>query len=187
MRLLIFGVAAGAAAAFGLSRAAAKPEAAAPRAATAADGYAIHVTAPHVYKGKASEPVHHWCKPVAPDPVIICQLFNTGDSTAMLMGVEYIVAKSLTRPKVPLATWNANFHDHALEIATGRVKVLDLPAEEAKKVADLVATTDGIIFHLWPDGDAFPTGEVMIDQAVGHRPMTAEEYAKPATSAPPPP
>ena len=65
------------------------------RAASPADGYGIHVTAPHVYKGKASPPVHHWCKPVSPEPVIVCQLFNTADSTAMLMGVEYIVARSL--------------------------------------------------------------------------------------------
>ncbi len=177
MRILVLGAAAAAAMAFALSRGDAAPGGPAPRPASAADGYSIHVTAPHVYRGKASAPVHHWCKPVAPDPIIVCQLFNTGDSTAMLMGVEYIVAKTLTRPKVPLATWNANFHDHALEIATGRVQVLDMPAEDAKKVAELVATTDGIIFHLWPDGDAFPTGEVMIDQAVGHKPMTPEEYA----------
>jgi hypothetical protein len=147
------------------------------RAASPADGYAIHVTAPHVYKGQASPPVHHWCKPVSPEPVIVCQLFNTGDSTAMLMGVEYIVAKSLTRPKVPLATWNANFHDHKAEIATGRVQVLDMPPEEAAKVAELVSTTDGIIYHLWQDGEAFPMGEVMIDQAVGHQPLSAADYA----------
>ncbi|HJS46767.1 MAG TPA: DUF1264 domain-containing protein [Gemmatimonadales bacterium] len=179
MKLLIIGGAAVAAMTLALARGNAKPDDPAPRASTAADGYTIHVTAPHVYRGKASEPVHHWCKPVAPDPVIVCQLFNTADSTAMLMGVEYIVAKTLTRPKVPLATWNANFHDHAAEIATGRVQVLGMAPEDAKKVADLVATTDGIIFHLWPDGDPFPTGEVMIDQAVGHRALTAAEYGKP--------
>jgi hypothetical protein len=48
-----------------------------------------------------------------------------------------------------------------VEIATGRVKMLDLPEADARKVAELVATTDGIIFHLWPMGDAFPTGTVV--------------------------
>ena len=86
--------------------------------------------------------------------------------------------KSITRPLVTLGTWNANFHDHALEIATGRVQVRDMPPEEAKKVADLVATTDGIIFHLWPIGDRIPTGSVEIGQAVGHTPISATEYAR---------
>ena len=51
---------------------------------------------------------------------------------------------------------------------------------DARKVAELVATTDGIIFHLWPHGDAFPTGTVVIDQAVGHKPLTAQEYRQSA-------
>lgn len=65
------------------------------------------------------------------------------EPNAPLTGIEYIVAKTLTRPAVSLGTWNQNFHDHTVEIATGRVQVHDMPAEEAKKVADLVATTDG--------------------------------------------
>ncbi len=148
------------------------------RAPTPADGYTIHVTAPHLYQGRELGPVHHFCKPIAPDPVIVCLLYDVMDANAPLSGIEYIVAKSLTRPNVSLGTWNQNFHDHALEIASGRVQVHDLPPDEAKKVADLVMTTDGIIFHLWPHGDAFPTGTVVIDQAVGHRPLTAEEYAR---------
>ncbi len=143
-----------------------------------ADGYTIHVSAPHLYQGREMGPVHHFCKPIAPDPVIVCLLYDSMEPNAPLSGVEYIVAKALTRPTVPLGTWNQNFHDHAVEIATGRVKVLDMPDEDAAKVAELVATTDGIIFHLWPMGDPFPTGTVVIDQAVGHRPLTAAEYAR---------
>lgn len=144
---------------------------------TPAGGYSIHVTAPHLHQGRESAPVHHFCKPIAQDPIIVCQLYGSMDPSAPLMGIEYIVAKTLTRPKVARGTWNSNFHDHAVEIAGGRVKVLDQSPEDAKKTADLVATTDGVIFHLWPDGDAFPTGVVAIDQAVGHRPLTAAEYA----------
>ena len=80
------------------------------------DGYSIHVTAPHLYKGVASAPIHHFCKPIAQDPIIVCQLYASADPGARLMGVEYIVAKSLTRSHVPLATWNSNFHDHQIEI-----------------------------------------------------------------------
>jgi len=153
----------------------------APRPPTPADGYSVHVTAPHMYQGREIGPVHHYCKVIAPDPVIVCLLYDTMDQNAPLHGIEYIVAKKKTRGAVSLGTWNANFHDHALEIAGGRVKVLDMPADEAKKVADLVATTDGIIFHLWPMGDDFPTGTVSIDQAVGHRPLTTAEYARSKT------
>jgi len=145
-----------------------------------ADGYSIHVSAPHLHQGREIGPVHHFCKPITQDPIIVCLLYDSMDPNAPLSGIEYIVAKSLTRPAVSLGTWNQNFHDHTVEIASGRVKVLDLPPDEAKKVADLVATTDGVIFHLWPMGDAFPTGTVVIDQAVGHRPLTADEYARSA-------
>ncbi len=151
-------------------------------APTPADGYTIHVTAPHIYQGQEIGPVHHFCKPITDDPIIVCLLYDSTEPNAHLHGIEYIVAKSLTRPSVWLGTWNANFHDHLVEIATGRVKVLDLPEDQAQQVADLVATTDGIIFHLWPQGDPFPTGAVSIDQSVGHRPMTAEDYRSSADS-----
>ncbi len=150
--------------------------------ATPADGFTIHVSAPHMISGHAMGPVHHWCKPVAPDPIIICLLTDTADPNSPLTGVEYIVSKKITRPLVTLGTWNANFHDHKEEIATGRVQVLDLPPEEARKVADLVSTTDGIIFHLWPAGDRIPTGTVEIGQSVGHRPMSKAEYAAPVST-----
>jgi hypothetical protein len=151
--------------------------AAAPRP-TPADGFTIHVTAPHMLSGHATEPVHHYCKVIAPDPIIQCLLTDTADPNAPLTGIEYIIAKHVTRPLVTLGTWNANFHDHKEEIATGRVQVLDMPADEARKVADLVATTDGIIFHLWPMGDRIPTGTVEIGQSVGHRLLSPEEYAR---------
>jgi hypothetical protein len=155
-----------------------RPQPTAARTPTAADGFSIHVTAPHMVQGHEMGPVHHFCKPISPEPVITCLLFDTAEPNAPINGVEYIVAKSITRSTVSLGTWNANFHDHTLEIATGRVKVLDMPAEEAKKVADLVATTDGIIFHLWPIGDRIPTGTVEIAQSVGHRPLSSTEYAR---------
>ena len=149
-----------------------------PKVRSPADGFVVHVTAPHMIQGHEMGPVHHYCKPIAPDPIIQCLLYDTPDSNAALTGVEYIVAKRITRKTVSIGTWNQNFHDHTAEIATGRVKVLDLPADEAKKVADLVSTTDGIIFHLWPSGDRIPMGSVEIGQSVGHRLMSKEEYAR---------
>jgi len=116
---------------------------------TPADGHTIHVTAPHLIDGKVRGPFHHYCKVVAPDP---------------------IVAKTLTRDEkvVPPAVWKRVWHDHETEIATGNVKVLDLPPDKAKEVADTVAKTDGIIFSLWPEGAKLPTGRVSMGQMVGH-------------------
>ncbi len=70
---------------------------------------------------------------------------------------------------------NKNWHDHAIEIASGRVKVLDMPEDEAKKVADLVSTTDGTIYHIHFE-NGLPAGRTAIAQAVGHKPMNAAQY-----------
>lgn len=146
---------------------------------TPADGHTIHVTAPHVVAGKVMGPYHHYCKVLSPEPVIECLVYASSDPSARLEQVEYIVAKSITRTgAVSLATWNKNWHDHQQEIATGRVQVLDLPPDKAKGVADLVATTDGIIFHLWSPADKVPSGQVIIAQSVGHVNLTAAQLKK---------
>ena len=144
--------------------------------ASPADGHTVHVTAPHVVDGKVMGPYHHYCKVLSPEPVIECLCYSSSDPSARLEQVEYIVAKSITRSgAVSLADWNNNWHDHKQEIATGRVQVHDLPPDKAKEVADLVSTTDGIIFHLWSEGDRVPSGRVMIAQSVGHVNLTDAE------------
>lgn len=137
--------------------------------ATPADGHEIHVVAPHVVDGKMMGPFHHYCKVISPEPIIECLIYESTEPNAKLTEIEYIVAKTLTRTGlVPLKVWNKNWHDHEQEISTGRVQVLDMPADKAKEVADLVAKTDGIIFHLWPRDAKLPNGKVTIAQSVGH-------------------
>jgi hypothetical protein len=165
--------------ALALAMAAASPaggqEAAAP--ASPAVGFDIHVTAPHVVNGEVMGPIHHFCKPIRSEPVVIqCILFETMDANAPMTEVEYIVAKSVTRNTISRDDWNDAWHDHAMEIASGRVQVHDMPEEEAAKVAELVSTTDGLIFHLWPPGSDIPTGEVSIAQAVSHVELSEEEF-----------
>src|SRR5712691_6774479 len=139
------------------------------RRSSPADGHTIHVTAPHDVAGKVMVPYHHYFKVLSPEPVIECLCYESDDPGARLHQVEYIVAKSITRTgAVSLADWNKNWHDHSQEIATGRVQVHDLPPDKAKEVADLVATTDGIIFHLWSHDEKVPSGKVIIAQSVGH-------------------
>ena len=151
----------------------------APKTPTPADGFTVHVLAPHVVDGKQMGPYHHYCKVLSPEPVIQCLVYASNEPNARLEQVEYIVAKSITRNgAVKLADWNRNWHDHSQEIATGRVQVLDLPPDQAKGVADLVATTDGIIFHLWSHDDAVPSGKVIIAQSVGHVNLADAEFKK---------
>lgn len=144
-------------------------------AATPVDGYTVHVTAPHLVHGKVMGPYHHYCKVIAPDPYIVCQIYDSTDPNAPMTQIEFIISKKLTRPAIDRETWNWLWHDHAVEIAGGRVKVLDLPPDKAKEVAELVATTDGIIYNFEYDG-RLPNGKITMAQAVGHKPLTAAEY-----------
>jgi hypothetical protein len=133
-------------------------------------GYDVHVLAPHLVDGKESGPYHHYCKTHTGDPIIVCLIYEDTDPNAILSQVEWIYAKSLTRPAVNRSDWNKNWHDHQVEIAGGRVQVLDMPAEEAKKVADLV-------YHFHFDGK-LPNGKMSIAQAVGHKPLSDADYKK---------
>ena len=64
------------------------------------------------------------------------------------------------------------------------MQVLDLPPDKAKEVADLVATTDGIIFHLWSHDEKVPSGTVIIAQSVGHVNLTEAELKQGSAAGP---
>jgi hypothetical protein len=131
-------------------------------------GFDIHVQAPHMMPdGTVGGPYHHYCKGIS-DQILQCLLFESTDPKANLVGVEYFVAKDLTRKLAPIQ-WHRHFHDHEVEIATGRVQVLDMPEEQAKKVAEAAAKTDGVVYHLWPHGLEFPDGTVSVPQSLGHK------------------
>lgn len=136
------------------------------------EGYAIHVMAPHKMEdGTIAGPHHHYCKPVSKE-ILQCQLYESTDPNAHLIGVEYFVEKNLARKNMKLELWNKHYHDHAVEIATGRVQVLDMEPDKAKEVAEAAGKTDGIVFLLWPHGAPIPTGEVHHPQSVGHKHRT---------------
>ena len=131
-------------------------------------GYDIHVQAPHMMAdGTAGGPFHHYCKGIS-DKILQCLLFESTDPKAPLVGIEYFVAKDLTR-KLPAIQWHRHFHDHKVEVATGRVQILDMPADQAAKVAEIAAGTDGVIYHLWQHGQEFPDGTVSFPQSLGHK------------------
>jgi hypothetical protein len=55
--------------------------------------------------GKVMGPYHHYCKPVSAE-VYECLIYESTEPNALLKQVEYFVAKTISRPNVPLATWN---------------------------------------------------------------------------------
>jgi hypothetical protein len=118
--------------------------------------------------GTVGGPFHHYCKPVEKGAILQCLLFKSADPEAVLVGIEYFVVKELARKYVPLIQWNRHFHDHEVEIATGRVQVLDVSAEDAKAIAQKASGTDGIIFELWQEGAPIPDGKVTYPTSVGH-------------------
>lgn len=136
--------------------------------ASPAEGFSIHVQAPHVMEdGTVGGPFHHYCKGIS-EQILQCLLFESTDPNAKLVAIEYFVAKDLSRKDIPLIMWHRHYHDHKVEIETGRVQVLDMPEDKAKEVAAVAAKTDGIIFHLWQKSDSIPTGRVTFPQSVGH-------------------
>jgi hypothetical protein len=136
-----------------------------------ADGYSIHVLAPHRHEdGSVHGPYHHYCKAITPE-VMQCMIFLSTDPNAELVEIEYFIDKKLVRGNVTLEQWNKHYHDHTKEIATGRVQVLDLPPQQATEIAAAAAKTDGIIFHLWPQGAKVPNGEVSFPTAISHKPV----------------
>ena len=135
-----------------------------------ADGYTIHVQAPHMMAdGTVGGPYHHYCKGIQGGEVLQCLLFESTKPDAKLVAVEYFIEKNLARKNVPLIQWNRAFHDHEVEIAGGRVVILD-PKDPAgqKAVAAAAGKTDGVIFHLWGKDQVVPDGTVTIPNAIGH-------------------
>lgn len=144
-----------------------------------AQGFDVHIVAPHVIEGVVMGPFHHFCKLAESDPLLLeCLLYKSAEPSARLVGVEYFIDKKLTRPNLRLDVWNEFYHDHEVEIAAGRVQVLDRPEAEAKALADAAARTDGIIWKLWMDGPV-PSGRVTPAQSVGHR-FRSDEAGPPA-------
>jgi hypothetical protein len=135
-----------------------------------ADGYTIHVQAPHMMAdGTIGGPYHHYCKGIQGGEILQCMLFESTASDARMVAVEYFIAKDLARKNVPLVKWNRNFHDHQVEIDTGRVAILDI--DDPKKVqalAEAAGKTDGVIFHLWGKDQVVPDGTVTIPTSLGH-------------------
>jgi hypothetical protein len=143
-----------------------------------AEGYYIHILAPHRHDdGTVHGPYHHYCKSIKPE-VMQCMIFMTDDPNAELVEIEYFIDKNLVRKNVTLEQWNKHYHDHAEEIASGRVQILGVSNENVKRIAEAASKTDGIIFHLWPMDAKVPNGDVTFPTAISHKNLINLEIQK---------
>lgn len=123
------------------------------------DGWTLHIDArKHFSNDFDRDPIaHHYCKPVA-GGLTECQLYDSDNSDARLVGVETIISAAAYNalPQEEKKFW----HYHKTEIAKVDAKLPDLSAEEAAKVAKSIEETYGKIFIFWnPSETDVPTGQ----------------------------
>jgi hypothetical protein len=120
------------------------------------DGFTLHIDAKMHFPGKPEMIAHHWCKPVA-GGLVQCQLFDSDNADARLVGVEVVVPAATFRSFT--ATEKAMWHYHKTEIPKVSATLPDLSPEEARKVAKSLEETYGKIYLLWdPSRSSLPLG-----------------------------
>ena len=121
------------------------------------EGFTLHVDAKLHFPGKPEMIAHHWCKAVA-GGLIQCQLYDSDNPDARLVGVEVVVPAATYRsfPSAERGMW----HYHKTEIPKASATLPDLSAEEAAKVAKSLEETYGKIYLLWdPSRSQLPIGK----------------------------
>lgn len=120
------------------------------------DGWTLHIDAKLHYPAQPNMISHHYCKGVA-GGLTECQLYDSDEPNARLVGVEVIV---------DAATWTkfsagerALWHFHKTEIPKVSATLPDLSPEEAAKVVKSIENTYGKIYLIWDPGRGnLPTG-----------------------------
>lgn len=121
------------------------------------EGWMLHIDAEQHFAGTPKAIAHHYCKPVSGE-VIECQLYDSDDPDARLVGTEVVTsAKAFqTLSKEEQKLW----HYHKTEIPKVHAVLPDLSPEEAAKVVKSIENTYGKIFIFWnPQKTGLPTGQ----------------------------
>ena len=113
----------------------------------------------HFYSGHPDRQViaHHFCSHLN-DDVLQCVIYDTNQSNARLIGVEYIISEKLfkTLPEDEKKLW----HSHRYEVKSGQLVALHLPDMAEKALMKDLETTYGKTWHFWQvdRGDELPLG-----------------------------
>lgn len=118
-----------------------------------------HLCAFHFYADDTTRQIeaHHFCAHLNED-VRQCLIFDSPESDARLIGVEYIVSEPifLTLPDEEKPLW----HSHEFEVKSGVLFLPGVPGAVQRLDLDKVAKTYGKTFHFWQvdRGDELPLG-----------------------------
>lgn len=121
---------------------------------------AFHITKqlviqPNVVQDRQLE-VWHYCTPVS-EGVFQCQLYDSEDANAKLIGVEYVVSKEIyeSLPVEEQKLW----HPHFYEIMNGLLTIHGVTDQCEEKLVKALLQTYGKSWHTWPDPKTkVPTG-----------------------------
>lgn len=123
-------------------------------------GFTLHIDAEKHFPADDKKIAHHFCKQVK-GGMFECQLYDSDDKDARLVGVETVVDTK---------TWQgfdaneqALWHYHKEEIPKINAKLPDLTDEEATKVVETLNETYGKVYLLWdPAKSDLPVGQPSI-------------------------
>lgn len=125
-----------------------------------AKGWALHADAIRHFPGNRAMIAHHYCKPVMGE-LEECQLYDSDDADARLVGVEVIVSPKMF--KSFSAEEKKLWHYHKEEIPKVDISLPGLSAAEQKALIKGFEETYGKIYLLWDPGkQQKPLGHPMV-------------------------
>jgi hypothetical protein len=102
----------------------------------------------HFYNGdmKGQMEAHHYCGHLNED-LIQCVIFDGNEENAKIMGVEYIVSRTLFE-KMPAGEKHL-WHSHVHEVRSGQLIAPGIPEIAEHEFMEKIATTYGKTWHTW--------------------------------------
>jgi len=131
-----------------------------------------HVIGVNCYAGNTQRqiPVHTFCTQLGPE-VYQCLIYDTDESDARLIGVEFMISRSLFEalPNDEKKYW----HSHVGDVKHGLMTFPGLPYAVEGKFLENLVDTYGKIWHFWQidRGDQLPMGTPQLMDSL----LTSEE------------
>lgn len=125
---------------------------------TPAAGWTIHIDAKRHIAGDLDAVAHHYCKGGLANGVTQCQLYDSDEPNARLIGVEVIIGPDAyaSLPDDEKAMW----HYHKEEIGQVDPVLPEMTEEEAAEFVKNIEETYGKIFLIWDTSrDELPLGQ----------------------------